>query len=149
MKVEATKLEEKKYEYKIIGRCCPEMDDYLGDEEVFFFDEKEPHLMMNTDKYEIGVTFCPFCGDKVVVIPKLPPKPKPKESNLKDNISTGNHYVHEGWTLYTRSVRLKGGREQEIFFFSRREPRIGNPCALPQGYTVWVSKRTGLPYLRR
>ena len=58
-------------------------------------------------------------------------------------------YTHEGWTLYTRSVKLKGGRDQTIYFFSKRTPKSGSPCELPTGYWVGVNKRTGLPYLKK
>jgi len=58
-------------------------------------------------------------------------------------------YVHEGWTLYTRIVHLKGGRNQQIYFFTRIPPKSGTPCDMPEGYTVGVNKRTGLRYLKR
>lgn len=58
-------------------------------------------------------------------------------------------YKHEGWTLYTRNVKLKGGRNQTIYFFSKKSPKSGNPCDLPNGYCVGVNKRTGLPYLKK
>jgi len=58
-------------------------------------------------------------------------------------------YIHQGWTLYTRDVKLKGGRNQTIYFFSKRSPKSGRPCDLPTGYTVGVNKRTGLPYLKK
>ena len=58
-------------------------------------------------------------------------------------------YVHDGWTLYTREVELKGGRKQRIYFFSKRTPKSGTPCDKPDGYTVGVNKRTGLPYLKK
>ena len=58
-------------------------------------------------------------------------------------------YVHDGWTLYSRDVELKGGRTQTIYFFSKHKPKSGTPCDLPSGYTVGVNKRTGLPYLKK
>ena len=58
-------------------------------------------------------------------------------------------YTHEGWTLYSREVELKGGRKQTIYFFSKRKPKSGNPCDKPAGYAVGVNKRTGLPYLKK
>ena len=58
-------------------------------------------------------------------------------------------YRHEGWTLYTRNVKLKGGRNQTIYFFSKRAPKSGTPCELPSGYSVGVNRRTGLPFLRK
>ena len=42
-----------------------------------------------------------------------------------------------------------GGRNQTIYFFSKRKPKSGTPCELPSGYVVGVNKRTGLPYLKK
>lgn len=58
-------------------------------------------------------------------------------------------YEHDGYTLHAREVELKGGRKQTIYFFSRRTPKSGEPCELPDEYEVSVNKRTGLPYLKR
>ena len=58
-------------------------------------------------------------------------------------------YVHDGWTLYKRDVKLKGGRNQTIYFFSKRKPKSGTPCDKPGNMTVGVNKRTGLPYLKK
>ena len=58
-------------------------------------------------------------------------------------------YQYEGWTLYTRDVKLKGGRNQTIYFFSKRQPKSGTPCDKPANYSVGVNKRTGLPYLKK
>jgi hypothetical protein len=62
---------------------------------------------------------------------------------------TTGPYVHNGYTLHSRSVQLKGGGEQTIYFFSKGKPKSGTPCALPAGYVVGVNERTGLPFLRR
>ena len=58
-------------------------------------------------------------------------------------------YTHEGWTLYCRDVTLKGGRNQTIYYFSKRTPKSGDPCDKPDNMTVGVNKRTGLPYLKK
>ena len=58
-------------------------------------------------------------------------------------------YLYEGWTLYKRDVTLKGGRIQTIYFFSKRTPKSGTPSDKPDGYSVGVNKRTGLPYLKK
>jgi hypothetical protein len=58
-------------------------------------------------------------------------------------------FEYKGWTLYSREVTLKGGREQTIYFFSKREPKSGKPADKPEGYTVGENKRTGLPYLKK
>jgi hypothetical protein len=58
-------------------------------------------------------------------------------------------YKHGDYTLYTRDVKLKGGKIQTIYFFSKREPNSGRVCDLPPGYKVGVNQRTGLPYLKK
>jgi hypothetical protein len=58
-------------------------------------------------------------------------------------------YQHEDYTLHARRVKLKGGHEQTIYFFSKRQPKSGDAVDLPEGYDVAVNKRTGLPYLRK
>ncbi len=58
-------------------------------------------------------------------------------------------FQHEGYTLHAREIELKGGHKQVIYFFSQRNPKSGMPVDLPQGYTVAVNKRTGLPYLKK
>ena len=58
-------------------------------------------------------------------------------------------FTLEDWILYTRIVHLKGGRNQQIYFFTKATPKSGTPCDMPEGYTVGVSNRTGIPYLKR
>jgi len=54
------------------------------------------------------------------------------------------------YTLYTRDVKLKGGKVQTIYFFSSRKPKSGKPVdKLPKGYTVVENPRTGLPFLKK
>ncbi|HHF56604.1 MAG TPA: hypothetical protein ENL42_06830 [Thermoplasmatales archaeon] len=53
------------------------------------------------------------------------------------------------YKLYTRDVKLKGGKVQTIYFFSARKPKSGKPCDLPKGYKVVENPRTGLPFLKK
>lgn len=53
------------------------------------------------------------------------------------------------WILYEREVRLSDGSKINIYFFSTRVPKRGNPSDLPEGYSVGVNKRTGLPYVKK
>lgn len=69
--------------------------------------------------------------------------------DMRNNRRCVMAYNYEGWTLYTRNVSLKGGRKQTIYFFSKRSPKSGTPCDLPNGYAVGVNKRTSLPYLKK
>lgn len=58
-------------------------------------------------------------------------------------------YTHGDYTLYSREVKLKGGKVQRIYFFSKRTPKSGKPCDKPDAYVVGVNSRTGLPYLKK
>ena len=58
-------------------------------------------------------------------------------------------YKKDGYTLFTREVKLRGGKKQSIYYFSKKLPKSGSPCEMPDGYAVGVNKRTGLPYLKK
>ena len=108
---------------------------------------------------------CPSCYSSV----KLIQSPLPRSIycincgshlSIGDNLSVAimdisqpkppiSHFEYRGYLLYTRLVDLKGGREQRIYFFSKRAPKSGTPTAKPEGYEVGVNARTGLPYLKK
>ena len=50
--------------------------------------------------------------------------------------------------LHTREVTLKNGRVQRIYFFAR-DIRAGSLDAVPAGYMVMETKRTGMPVLKK
>jgi hypothetical protein len=50
--------------------------------------------------------------------------------------------------LHFRDVTLRGGREQRIYFFAR-EVREDSLDAVPEGYEVVETERTGMPVLRK
>ena len=50
--------------------------------------------------------------------------------------------------LHTKEVTLKNGRKQRIYFFAREE-REGSLEAVPEGYTVMETTRTGMPVLKK
>ena len=58
-------------------------------------------------------------------------------------------YTFGLYTLYTELVHLKNGKNQVIYFFSKKTPKSGTPTILPEGYHVKVSDRSGLPYLKK
>jgi hypothetical protein len=57
--------------------------------------------------------------------------------------SKGKPYI-----LHKRNVKLRGGRDQVIFFFAKEE-KEGAIDAVPDGYMVIENKKTGLPMLKR
>jgi len=60
-------------------------------------------------------------------------------------------FEHNGYVLHTRSVKLKGGKTTDIYFFCKKgnKPKSGTPCDKPEDRVVGVNKRTGLPYLKK
>ncbi|MBW3584195.1 MAG: hypothetical protein KY455_13980 [Euryarchaeota archaeon] len=58
-------------------------------------------------------------------------------------------YEKDGYRLYKRPVKLRGGHEQTIYFFSKRVPLSAEPSDLPRGYRVGVNAKTGLPFLKK
>ncbi len=61
------------------------------------------------------------------------------------------HTTDKGtYVLFTRAVELKGGRQQTIYFFTKKgnTPKSGGACELPAGKAVGINERTGLPYLK-
>jgi hypothetical protein len=62
--------------------------------------------------------------------------------NVKSNKSGETYYLHK------RTVALRGGRKQIIYFFARDE-REGALDSLPEGFEVMENKRTGLPMLKK
>jgi len=64
----------------------------------------------------------------------------------------GNNMAYEnvdGWKLYVRDVKLKEERTCTIYFFSKRIPKSGTACDLPEGHAMGMNKRTGIPYLKK
>lgn len=50
--------------------------------------------------------------------------------------------------LHNKDVTLRGGRHQIIYFFAR-EVRAGSLNAVPAGYKVMETERTGMPVLKK
>jgi len=54
----------------------------------------------------------------------------------------------ETYFLHSKEVTLKGGRKQVIYWFARKPGEFALD-AMPAGYLVVESKRTGLPILKK
>lgn len=57
--------------------------------------------------------------------------------------SKGQTYI-----LHSKDVTLKNGRKQTIYYFARDE-RAGALNAVPTGYKVIETSRTGMPVLKK
>ena len=59
-----------------------------------------------------------------------------------------NNSKGQTYYLHSRDVTLKNGRQQRIYYFAR-EVRSGAMDAVPAGYSVMETKRTGMPVLKK
>lgn len=50
--------------------------------------------------------------------------------------------------LHSKKVSLKGGREQTIYYFAK-DVRPGALEAVPAGYKVQETEKTGMPILKK
>jgi len=50
--------------------------------------------------------------------------------------------------LHSKKVNLKGGREQTIYYFAK-DVRPGALDAVPTGYKVQETEKTGMPILKK
>ena len=50
--------------------------------------------------------------------------------------------------LHSKNVTLKGGRKQTIYYFAK-QAKTDAIDAVPEGYKVVESSRTGLPILKK
>jgi hypothetical protein len=50
--------------------------------------------------------------------------------------------------LHSKKVNLKGGREQMIYYFAK-DVRPGALDAVPAGYKVQETEKTGMPILKK
>jgi len=57
-------------------------------------------------------------------------------------------FKHEDWTLYTIEPEFKTIGKRKMYFFSKKIPKRGIPCDMPDGYEIVVNEKTGLPFLR-
>lgn len=65
-------------------------------------------------------------------------------SRKEDNV-----YQYGEYTLYSKDVKLRSGRIQTIYFFSRKTPVSGRPCNKPDNFIVNINPKSGMPYLKK
>ncbi len=62
--------------------------------------------------------------------------------------STTSKKSGKTYYLHSKSVTLRGGRQQTIYFFAQ-DVRDGSLDSVPAGYMVMENPRTGLPMLKK
>ncbi len=62
-----------------------------------------------------------------------------------------NHspYPYAGYRLYRKHLRIGGKEIRTVHFFSKDVPEESEPASLPDGYTVQVNEKTGVPYIKK
>ncbi|QQG50169.1 MAG: hypothetical protein HZB70_01100 [Candidatus Berkelbacteria bacterium] len=62
--------------------------------------------------------------------------------------STQSKKSGKTYYLHSKSVTLRGGRQQTIYYFAQ-DVRDGAMDSVPSGYMVMENPRTGLPMLKK
>lgn len=57
-------------------------------------------------------------------------------------------FRYNDYTLYRNMTKDAAGGKRYFYFFAKKTPKAGEPCAKPSGYHVGVNKITGLPFLK-
>ena len=71
------------------------------------------------------------------------------DTSIQNFSDINEGYQYRKYTLYSKIVKLKNGRLQVIYFFSKRKPRDSTPANMPFGYKVVLNKNTGMPFLKK
>jgi len=58
-------------------------------------------------------------------------------------------YEQDGFTLFVKYIKLNNGKEYPMYFFSKKLPKSGEPCDLPDGYEVGKNEKSGFMYLKK
>jgi hypothetical protein len=58
-------------------------------------------------------------------------------------------YPYAGYKLYRKHLRIGGKEIRTVHFFSKDVPEDSEPALLPDGYTVQVNEKTGVPYIKK
>lgn len=76
-------------------------------------------------------------------------------SFVKDYFKNGREkkekpfFTYKGYILHKKEIETKSGKPRVFYFFSKTVKTSGVPCKKPNGYEVFINKRTGLPYLKK
>ncbi len=71
---------------------------------------------------------------------------------MKDTAAAAHAVTNQkGQTYYLhgKMVTLRGGRQQQIYYFAREVDAASALQTIPAGYMVTENKRTGLPMLKK
>ncbi|MGB0653543.1 MAG: hypothetical protein ACPGQL_10125 [Thermoplasmatota archaeon] len=117
---------------------------YLLDEDGVPRRAGQPSAVMPAWSYEMPPEAPPAPAPSAA--PVTPPEPAAREPEPKEEEGP---FTHSDYTLYSRETDLRGGGTTTLYFFAKKTPKSGEPCAKPDGYSVGVNDRTGLPFLRR
>jgi len=72
-----------------------------------------------------------------------------EEDSTITNINGDSAYKHGEYLLYKKEIEISKNKKRTIHFFSKENPEVGKPVALPKGYDVKINKKTKVPYLKK
>lgn len=57
-------------------------------------------------------------------------------------------YTYGEYRLYRIDVFFKNIGSRPMYFFSKKNPKRGTLCDMPEGYEIGLSPKTKMPYLK-
>jgi len=57
-------------------------------------------------------------------------------------------FTYKDYKLYKIEVNFRGIGQRPMYFFSKKKPKRGILCDMPDGYEIFLNKKTGLPLLK-
>lgn len=57
-------------------------------------------------------------------------------------------YTYGDWKLHEIVINVRNAGPRTMYFFSKKKPKKGTPCDMPEGYEILVNQKTGLPVLK-
>ncbi len=111
--------------------------------------DKEPQIWEEVDTTEPSPQKIDFSP---VVMEDINVKKKEKQIKIKTpdlQKSHPNSYSYGEYSLYKKRIRIGDKDMRTVHFFSKDVPEESEPATLPNGYSVQVNEKTGVPYIKK
>ncbi len=109
-------------------------------------------IVMISARHEVIIRYLLFVVYVVIIMYLLMSHVKAYFGDIDTSLSIRKEetpYKYGEYKLYTKDVKLRSGKTQTIYFFSKRTLDSGRPCKKPDHLVVGINTKTGMPYLKK
>jgi len=86
----------------------------------------------------------PIEEDKISSVSKAKSIEKDNSKQRKNDV-----YKFGEYNLYKKEIQISNEKSRIVHFFSKTKPDDSESATLPDGYTVKINKKTGVPYIKK